>query len=401
MGAQWSDAEREALLDAVREHGNDWARVAAMLNLQCDTARTENAIQQLLWAASMRAARDDALAEYRATRVSEIAADPAQQWTALNRKHESEVRDSRTREERLAESFDWLRPVELTPLPLVRAKYRAAPVTIVAGDFHFPVQDDRAVAVLLATVRALRPHRVILNGDLPDLMALSRYPKDSRRAHTWTLRDEQVAMKSFLRELYGIVRAWDGEIVEVEANHSGNGTASRWRRWLNENASALFGLDGVEEALSYERYFHVADVPMRMVEEVVLPGGLRVRHGEVIRKHGGYSARAHGDKWQASVMHSHTHRVGSSLKRVPAVPGFRDEAVLKTYEIGCMCRLDADYAPAADWSQGFAIVAEGESDCGVELVSIVDGAAVIVAMGGTVRAADWSGTVEREYVGVA
>jgi hypothetical protein len=55
-----------------------------------------------------------------------------------------------------------------SPRAIAASNIAATPgLTLVAGDFHFPEQDDAAVAVFLETCRQLKPSRVILNGDLP------------------------------------------------------------------------------------------------------------------------------------------------------------------------------------------------------------------------------------------
>jgi hypothetical protein len=236
-----------------------------------------------------------------------------QEWTARRDAALAEVEHNK-------KLYDWLRPVELSPLERPRAKARATSAWIVSSDHHWGCHDERAEAILLQAIEAVRPRGYVLNGDGADLLALSKYPKDARRGKSWELREEQHAAKSWWRSVGSLMQQWDGALYETEANHSGNQIASRWRRWLNENASALFQLDGFEEDCTYQRYFHHPDVPVAMVEEVVIAGEMRVRHGELVRKHGGYSARAHGDKYQTSVMHGHTHRIGSSIKRRPGIP---------------------------------------------------------------------------------
>jgi len=114
---------------------------------------------------------------------------------------------------------------------------------------------------------------------------------------------------------------------------------------------------------------------------------LLVLHGDLVRKHAAYSARGHAEKWHSSVMHSHTHRMGSSLERIPAV-GTRAEAVRRAYEIGCLCNLQPSYVSAPNWTNGFAIISHDaeEQDYGVELVNIQRGQAVVCTAGMTIRA---------------
>ena len=282
--------------------------------------------------------------------------------------------------------LDDLRPVVLEgPPPRRRAVSAEAGVTVIAGDFHFPQQDDAALAVLLEAIRELRPARVILNGDLPDLLAVSKYPKDARSKYSWALRDEAVAMHAFLRELERVLPE-DCSVVETEANHSGNGTGSRWWRYLSDRIPHLLQMDGAEERMGYQAWWYPEWSRLTLVDSVVLAGGLLVTHGDMARKWAAYSARAHAEKYQHSVLHSHTHRMGSSLQRVPAV-GDRGESVIRAYEVGCMCRLEPSYVSAPNWSQGFAVVVDDGEEYGVELVNIVGGRAAVASLGRVVRAA--------------
>jgi len=279
--------------------------------------------------------------------------------------------------------LDALRPVALPAPEPLKARTTATECTIIAGDFHFPHQCDKTVAVLLETVKRLKPKRFILNGDTVDLLAVSRYPKDQRTVHP--LRDEVTAFHAFLHRLWSIGQAWDMEIVETEANHSGNGTASRWHRYLSDRVPVLYAHDRAKELLAYETWFYPEWCPIRLVESVVIADDLLVLHGDMVRQKGAYSARGHMEKWQSSVLHSHTHRMGQSVRRIPGIPG-RPDAIQRAYEIGCLCTLNPSYASAPDWTNGFAIVQEGAGSYGVELVSVVDGVATIAALGQTITA---------------
>jgi hypothetical protein len=278
-----------------------------------------------------------------------------------------------------------LRPVALPAPPIPTVTSSANNFTVVAGDFHFPQHCPATVAILLESIRQLRPKRLILNGDTVDLLAVSRYPKDQR--HTYDLRQEVVAFHEFLHQVVTLSRDWNMEIVETEANHSGNGTASRWHRYLSDRVPVLYGHPKAQALLDYQTWFYPEWAPIRLVESVVVADDLLVLHGDLVRKHAAYSARGHSEKWHSSVMHSHTHRMGSSLERIPAV-GSRPEAVRRAYEIGCVCNLQPSYVSAPNWTNGFAIISHDahELDYGVELVNVQRGQAVVTALGQTIRA---------------
>ena len=283
---------------------------------------------------------------------------------------------------------DWvdaLRPVQLPAPPIPTVRTSPNNLTIVAGDFHFPQHCPASIAVLLETIRVLKPKRLILNGDTVDLLAVSKYPKDQR--HTYDLREEAVAFHEFLHQVVTISRGWSMEIVETEANHSGNGTASRWHRYLSDRVPVLYGHPKAAELLRYETWFYPEWAPIQLVESVVIADDLLILHGDLVRKHAAYSARGHAEKWHSSVMHSHTHRMGSSLERIPAV-GTRGEAVRRAYEIGCLCNLQPSYVSAPNWTNGFAIISHDadEQDYGVELVNVQRGQAVVCTAGLTIKA---------------
>jgi len=139
------------------------------------------------------------------------------------------------------------------------------------------------------------------------------------------------------------------------------------------------------EVMSYPAWWHPEWSRIQMKPELVIAEDLLITHGTFVRRGGGMSAKAHSESYLNSVMHGHTHRQGSSMRRVPAI-GSRGEQVIKAYEIGCLCRLDPGYVSVPDWTQGFAIVVEGEGRYGVELVTIEEGAAVVTTLGRTIRA---------------
>jgi hypothetical protein len=286
--------------------------------------------------------------------------------------------------DKIPEWLDQLRPVALPAPAIPERRVEPNPYTLVAGDFHFPMASKDTIAILLETIVALRPQRLILNGDTVDLLAVSRYPKDQR--HTWDLRQEVTAFHEFLHMVRSVSAAWNMEIVETEANHSGNGTASRWHRYLSDRVPVLYGHPKAQELLNYETWFYPEWCPIRLQDHALIADELLVIHGDMVRKHAAYSARGHAEKWHSSVMHSHTHRMGSSLERIPAV-GLRPEQVRRAYEIGCMCDLNPSYVSAPNWTNGFAIVSHsgGVGSYGVELVNVVQGQASIVALGKTVR----------------
>lgn len=250
-------------------------------------------------------------------------------------------------------------------------------LTIVASDFHFgeDTHSPECEAILLDVCRDLQPGVIVLNGDLPDLMAVSRYPKDYRTHNSLSVEKRQ--MWEFVHRLVTACPAT--ELVETNANHSGQGIESRWSRYLSDRVPELMEDPDLRASLSYQRVFHPPWASITLVDyHVICPGFIAI-HGDVVRGHAAYSARAMLEKWRVSLVHGHTHRIGQYGYRVPAVAG-KSEHQMMAWEGGCLCRLTAPYLSVANWQQGFTLVRHTEDGAfGVEQVRIHEGVAICAA----------------------
>lgn len=248
---------------------------------------------------------------------------------------------------------------------------------VIIGDTHFPVQHKPTIDIFLETVRELSPKTIILNGDTVDMFAISRYPKDIR--HNYSLAEERIEYHKFLAELVNISNG--ATIFETNANHSGNDITGRWFRYLSDRIGELSSLPDIQEKLSYGNVF-LGDFQkyVELVDYVELNPELIVLHGDIVRKNGGYSARAHMDKWMVSLIHNHTHRFGSTAQRIPAI-GNRKDKQLFAWENGCACDLSPLYGSAPNWQNGFSIVSLDSEQYGIEQVMVNDNKANICTLG--------------------
>jgi len=237
------------------------------------------------------------------------------------------------------------------------------------------------------------PEKVILNGDIVDLLSISRYSKDPR--HTHTLNDEIIAYHKFLKILHDITEPYQTEIIETNGNHSGNGVEGRWWRYISssDDIKQLLCIPTIAEGLSYSKVFHPHESWSRIKlidsnedeESIVeLPDGLFVMHGDVVRKNGGFSARGTFEKRYASTITNHTHRIGSTCQRIPRI-GSRPDQIIKNYENGCACKLNPTYVSGANWQNGFSIVNYSEGITGVETVVVHNKKATICSLGKTIK----------------
>ena len=290
---------------------------------------------------------------------------------------------NRKSEDSIIEFLGQLAPIKVNSSYQPKNDYILNDYAVVGSDFHFGCHDERAINIFLQTVEDLKPKVVILNGDTMDMLAISRYPKDIKKR--WSLQDERVAYHTFLDDLIAV--SGGAKIYETHSNHSGQSIDGRWRRYLSERLGELASMPDISDKLSYENIFmgEYANV-VEHIDFVDL-NGLIVTHGTTVRKNGGYSARGEIDKWQTSIMHGHTHRLGVSCQRIPAI-GNRKEKQLYGFEGGCLCSLDSAYGSAFNWQQSFNIVSlnDGEyGNFGVEQVMINNGLALVSTLGYSIR----------------
>lgn len=252
---------------------------------------------------------------------------------------------------------------------------------VVGSDFHFGCHDEKAISIFLATIEELQPRIIVLNGDTLDMLAISRFPKDIKK--NWNLLDERIAYHQFLDCLSSVSNG--AKIYETVSNHSGQSIDGRWRRYLSDRLGELSCLPEITETLSYQNVF-IGEY-QKNVEHVdyVDLNGLIVTHGTTVRKNGGYSARGEIEKWGASILHGHTHRIGSTCQRIPAI-GNRPERQIYGFEGGCLCSLDAAYGTAMNWQQGFNIIGLDQETFSLEQVMINNGVANVATLGMSIKA---------------
>lgn len=286
-------------------------------------------------------------------------------------------------EPELKDFIESLAPINIALPSRLPTQENDTDVTVVLGDTHFGVECKKTIEVFYQVLDELQPNTVVLNGDTLDMTAVSRYPKDVR--YEINLLEERTAYHQFLANVRAILGT-TARIIETNANHSGDGVEGRWWKYLSDRLGAVASLPDVLESLSYGKVFIPEWANVELLQDYEMCGGnLFVMHGDVVRKNGGYSARGMLDKWFASIIMNHTHRVGMTAQRIPGIGKRKDQQII-CYENGCACDLVPCYATATNWQNSFAIVHEGNESYGIEQVLINNGVATVGILGKTIKA---------------
>lgn len=191
---------------------------------------------------------------------------------------------------------------------------------------------------MLALLSELRPQHGFLNGDIMDCGPLSRFeqrPKDRLR-----LQRDRRELDKFLCRL--ILASPGTKWRWMEGNHE-----RRLLRYLSSRAPELYDLPSLRPAEFFHcKRFRIEWVPQ---ERTYVHNGFVVTHGDLARKWSGYTARGNLERYGASGISNHTHRLGSCFHSSHA--GDR-----VWYENGCLCTLDPEYVVGRpDWQQGLSV----------------------------------------------
>ena len=206
------------------------------------------------------------------------------------------------------------------------------------SDIHCPYQDKSALRAMYSFMDWWKPQEVIILGDLVDFYAISRFSRDPERVlKLQTELDQAVGVLEEIRQ-----HAKGIKITFLRGNH-----CDRLKKYLWSEAQELSGLRALrlEELLEFDRLkIHYED------KNQIRYGCVIIKHGTLIRKFAGYTAKGEFEKNGMSGVSGHSHRLSQ----------YRHTNEADSYiwtEAGCLCQLDADYLDGTtpNWNQGFAI----------------------------------------------
>lgn len=210
---------------------------------------------------------------------------------------------------------------------------------LVTGDWHVPYYDKRAFAQMAYAARQFKPDLVILNGDLIDFYPISTHLKDPMR-HA-DLQAELSMLRFLLTQFRKLLSK--AKFVYLIGNHE-----QRLLKHLWTSHSPLYTL----ESLRLEKLLDLGglkitlhDQPAYFVSEHFV-----VTHGDRSRAKSGYTAHAMIERFGMSGVSGHTHRLCEVNRTFPM------GRVYTWAEGGCLCKLEAPYAPFPDWQHGFCMV---------------------------------------------
>jgi predicted phosphodiesterase len=229
------------------------------------------------------------------------------------------------------------------------------------SDIHCPYHDTKALRAMYEFMDWWKPGEVIVLGDLVDFYAVSRFSREPERVLKLQGElDESVEVLSDIRK-----HAPRVPMTFIKGNHE-----ARLKRYLWSNAQELDCLRALklESLLEFDKFkISYEDRGIMRFRNIM------VKHGNIVRKFAGYTAKGEFEKNGMSGVSGHTHRLAQ----------YRHTNELDSFiwtESGCLCLLNADYLEGQkpNWQVGFSIgyFKENSNKFLIETVPIISGKAL-------------------------
>ena len=243
---------------------------------------------------------------------------------------------------------------ELAPrFQRMKVSVKAGDRLVVFNDCQVPYHDYKTLKAIEQFMIDFEPTAIINAGDFLDFYQLSDFDKNPNRVKGVGLQDE-LDIGRVLLTRWGSQNPKARKIL-IQGNHE-----DRLRRfiWRHPGVAGLRDLD-LARLMRVEDEWEV--LPYKSLVEY---GSLLIEHGDLVRQHSAYTAKAMFEKRGSSGIVGHTHRFGV-YSRTDATNDFI------YVENGCTCRLDPEYAPFPNWQQSFTYaIAHGPKSLAVVPVPI-------------------------------
>lgn len=232
----------------------------------------------------------------------------------------------------------------------------------ILSDVHVPYHSDVAVRAAVAYLRQAKIDALLLNGDIADFYAISRWEKDPKKRD---FRGELEAVREFL----GWLRQ---EFPEIPIVYKTGNHEERWTHYIWQHAPELSD----DRLMSLPAWFRLDELRIELVDDKrpVMLGKLPVLHGHELPK--GIAApvnvaRGAFMRTLSTVLVGHSHRTSSHAE---SDMWHRE---IFCWSTGCLADLTPEYARINRYNHGFAVVdVHGDGSFDVENLRITSGGTV-------------------------
>jgi predicted phosphodiesterase len=213
------------------------------------------------------------------------------------------------------------------------------PVGIIS-DVHVPYHSEIAVAAAIGFLKEQNLSALLLNGDICDFYAISRYMKDPKKRDFKGGLEAVRAFLAWLRQEFPAI-----PIVMKSGNHE-----ERFNHWLFQHAAEISD----DPRMSLGAWLDLDTHGIELVEDMrpVMLGKLPVLHGHELPKGMAAPVNVARGAWMRTLstcLVGHSHRTSNHAE---SDMWHKETACWST---GCLCDLRPEYAIINRWNHGFAV----------------------------------------------
>lgn len=239
-------------------------------------------------------------------------------------------------------------PSKLSPAKVIDPSRERLLRVVHFTDTHVEFHDERVLEIVFRIIERVQPNMVIHGGDLLDCYKLSRFDKNPFT--DISLKGEVTAARDILWTVRDLVPT--ARMILLEGNHEDRLRKLLWN--MAPEANALMELTNMQEQATWPKILdleslQVEFIPYREQTKHDLLPKMIVKHGTIVRKWSGWSAKGEHEKYGKGGVSGHTHRLGGFWHR-------DHNGNHVWWEAGCTCSLDPDWMADPDWQQGCLVM---------------------------------------------
>lgn len=211
----------------------------------------------------------------------------------------------------------------------------------ILSDVHVPYHSEIAVAAAVGMLKEHELQGILLNGDIADFYAISRYQKDPKQRD---FKSELEAVRDFIayiRQEFPSI-----PIVYKLGNHE-----ERWTHWLWQHAAEISD----DPRMSLAAWLDLDNHGVELVEDQrpIMLGQLPVFHGHELPRGMAAPVNVARGVWmrmKGTGLVGHHHRTSNH-----AESDWRHKETAN-WSVGCLCDLTPEYSRVNSWNWGAAVV---------------------------------------------
>lgn len=214
---------------------------------------------------------------------------------------------------------------------------------VVIPDTHAPFHDPYAIELACKIIEYVKPASIIYLGDDVDWMQISKYSKDPRR-----ILQADAEVKSWQSNIDAAFTSAASSIIR-RYKLLGNHEKRLYKYYCDSPEIMGFAGMQMDAIIGLDKNFKVIPNLQIIEDEIIWRNRFMFKHGDIVRKFAGWTAKSELEKEGLNGISGHVHRAAQYTRTV------RGKA-MTWLEGGCLCKLNPEYMSNPNWQQAITVI---------------------------------------------